>query len=454
MRTNPQKVPTLVSHTVSNGSVQLRWTFGTRLAFRFTFCYFAVYALCSGIYTVWETIPWAGVPIENWLALPFLQAAQWISLHVFHLHGIGTAIGDSNSGDTILNWIVISIIFTLAVIVSVLWTAFDRRAEAYPLLLGWLRLLLRLTLAVAMLSYGLDKVFLSQMPPPSLAVLNEALGRTSPHMLLWTTFGLRPGFQATMGMIEVIAGLLVLYRRTALLGTLITIFITCNIVLYDYFFDVGVKIYAAHLLLMALVLAAPDLSSLFSYFWWHQPTPPRGAWIPRCTRRSLRTGILILEWAVLVMALGYRSYAEAKDRLSEADQIRNVTPFIGQWHVESAQLNGEPKPLLVLSQNATVSDLYIEPFGALNLRLSDGRLVDGDVHFDAVRHSVDLDLHVADHPIAYGLDRPDESHLLLTPQAGDNQTEATLMLVRVPLPAHYPLIDEGSHLVIERMVLR
>jgi hypothetical protein len=454
MRTYPKKVPTLACHPVSDASVQSRWSFGTRLAFRFTFCYFAIYALCSGIYTVWETIPWAGSHIESWLAWPFLQAAQWIGLHIFHLHGIGTAIGDSDSGDTILNWITIAVMFTVAGIASLLWTALDRRAEAYPLLLGWFRLLLRLTLAGAMLAYGLDKVFLSQMPPPSLAVLNEALGQTSPHMLLWTMFGLRPGFQATMGMIEVIAGLLVLYRRTALLGTLITIFITCNIVLYDYFFDVGVKIYAAHLLLMALVLVAPDLDSLFSYFWRHQPMPPRGAWSPFFTRRGSHTGILILEWAVLVMALGYRSYGEAKDRLSEAYQMRNVTTFVGQWHVESAQLNGEPKPLLVPAQDATVSDLYIEPFGALNLRLSDGRLVDGDVHFDEARHSVDLDLHVSDHPIAYGLDRPDESHLVLTPKAGDNQTEATLTLVRVPLPAHYPLIDEGSHLVIDRMVLR
>lgn len=336
---------------VRDASVQSRWSFGTRLAFQFTFCYFAVYALCSGIYTVWETIPWAGSHIESWLAWPFLQAAQWIGLHIFHLHGIGTAIGDSDSGDTILNWITIAVMFTLAGIASLLWTALDRRTEAYPLLLGWFRLLLRLTLAGAMLVYGLDKVFLSQMPPPSLAVLNEALGQTSPHMLLWTMFGLRPGFQATMGMIEVIAGLLVLYRRTALLGTLITIFITCNIVLYDYFFDVGVKIYAAHLLLMALVLVAPDLDSLFSYFWRHQPMPPRGAWSPFFTRRGSRTGILILEWAVLVMALGYRSYGEAKDRLSEADQMRNMTTFVGQWHVESAQLNGEPKPLFLPAQD-------------------------------------------------------------------------------------------------------
>ena len=64
-----------------------RWTLGTRLAFRFAFCYFMTYALCSGIYTVWETIPWAGGYIEGCLAWPFLQAAQLLSPHIFHLHG-------------------------------------------------------------------------------------------------------------------------------------------------------------------------------------------------------------------------------------------------------------------------------------------------------------------------------------------------------------------------------
>jgi hypothetical protein len=439
-------------------STQVSWSFGMRLSFRLTFVYLTVYALCSGVYTIWEAIPWAGSYIESWLAWPFLQAAQWLCSHLLHLHGIGTAIGDSDSGDTILSWLVIALMFALAAIVSLLWTTLDRRVKSYPRLLGWLRLLLRLTLAVAMLAYGLDKVFLSQMPPPSLAVLNEPLGQTSPHMLLWTLFGLRPGFQATMGTVELIAGLLILYRRTALLGTLLTIFITCNIVLYDYFFEVGVKIYATHLLLMALVLAAPDLDSLLSYFWRHQPAPPQSTWTPAFTRRRSRTGVLILEWAVLIMGLGYRSYGQAKDRLSEADQIQNVEAFIGQWHVESAQLHGKPKPLLVSGPNAaareaTVSDLYIEPFGALNLRLSDYRIVDGDVHFDTARHSMTLDLHVADHPVSYALERPDESHVVLTPQADDSGTQATLTLVRIPLPKRYPLIDEGSHLILNRMIL-
>ena len=444
---------------MTDGSTEVSWRFGTRPAFRLIFVYLTIYGLCSGIYTIWETIPWAGPYIESWLAWPFLRVAQWLCLQLLHLHGIGTAIGDSDSGDTILSWLAIALMFALAAVVSLVWTALDRRENSYPRLLQWGRFLLRLTLAVAMLAYGLDKVFLSQMPPPSLAVLNEPLGQTSPHMLLWTLFGLRPGFQATMGTVELIAGLLILYRRTALLGVLLTIFITCNILLYDYFFEVGVKIYAAHLLLMAIVLAAADLESLLSYFWRHKPVVPQSAWVPYLTRRSSRTGVLILEWAVLIMGLGYRSYGEAKDRLSQIDQIQNVQSFVGQWHVQSAQLNGEPKPLLVLGQDAavqetTVSDLYVEPFGALNVRLSDHRIVDGDVHFNTASRSVTLDLHVSDHPVSYSLERPDDSHLVLTPEAADRGTEATLTLVRIPLPQHYPLIDEGSHLIMNRMVLR
>jgi hypothetical protein len=431
-----------------------RWTLGTRLAFRFAFCYFMTYALCSGIYTVWETIPWAGGYIEGCLAWPFLQAAQLLSLHVFHLHGIGTALGDnSNSGDTILNWITIGVMLALALVATLLWSALDRRRTSYPTLFGWFRFVLRLTLGVSMLSYGLDKVFLSQMPPPSLAVLNEPVGSTSPMMLLWTTIGLNPGYQIICGMAEVIAGLLILYRRTALLGAIVTAFVISNVVLYDAFFDVPVKIYATHLLLMALVVVTPDVRSLYAYFWLHQPTPPTDPWVPPTTRRGTRTAILIVEIAVVAMALGYGSYSEARDRLKFKSETRNTATFTGQWHIESARLAGKPTPLRTFD-GLTITDLYISPSGGLNVRASNGTLLDGDVRFNPAVHTVKLDMGLVDHPILYTLQQPDASHLALTPIGTDTQTASALTLVRIPLPTHYPLLDRGPRLVINRMVLR
>jgi hypothetical protein len=430
-----------------------RWSFAARLAFRFAFCYLLLYALCCGNATVWETIPWAGNYIEGWLAWPFGQAAQWLSLHVFHFHGIGTLLGDSDSGDTALNWITIGVMLAVAVVATLLWTALDRHRKAYPTLFGWFRFVLRLTLGVAMLAYGLDKVFLSQMPPPSLAVLNEPLGNTSPMMLLWTMMGLNPGYQMICGVAEVVAGLLILCRRTALLGAIVTAFVVSNVVLYDYFFDVPVKIYATHLLLMALVVIVPDLRSLFSYFWLHQPAPPTDGWVPPATRRGSRIAILVVEIAVVAMALGYRSYGEARDRLEFRAQARDTVPFTGQWHVESARLAGQPKPLLT-SDGLTITDLYVESSGGINVRALNGMLLDADIHFNQATHTVKLDMGLVDHPVVYALGQPDASHLVLTPTGNDNRTESVLTLARIPLPTHYPLLDRGSHLVIERMLLR
>jgi hypothetical protein len=429
------------------------WNLSTRLVFRFAFCYFTLYALCSGFLTVWETIPWAGGYIESWLAWPFLHAAQWLSLHVFNLHGIGTTLGSSDSGDTILNWIIVGVMLVVAIVATVVWTALDHRRQAYPSLLGWFRFTLRLTLGVAMLSYGLDKVFLDQMPPPSLAVLNEPLGNTSPMMLLWTMMGLNPGYQMICGAVEVVGGLLILCRRTALLGALVTAFAVSNVVLYDSFFDVPVKIYATHLLLMALVVVVPDLRSLYSYFWLHRPTPPMNAMVPPATRRGSRIAILTVEIAVLVMALGYGSYSETKGLLGVRARVRNTAPFTGQWHVETVRLNGQLKPLLTLD-GLTITDLYIEPSSALNVRASNGTLLDGDIHFNQARHTVKLDMGLADHPIVYALEQPNASHLVLTPTGNDARTESVLTLDRVPLPTHYPLLDRGVHLVVERMLLR
>ena len=423
-----------------------------RTAFRLVFCYFMLYALCSGFLTLWDTIPYIGSRIAGLLATPFLQGAQWSNTHLIHAEPAGTSLG-ADSGDGALNWLSVGVMLLLAIVGSFLWSIFDRRREGHAVLSMWLRFILRLTVAGAMAAYGLDKIFLSQMPPPSLAVLNEPLGSTSPMMLLWTTIGSKPGYQIATGLVELAAALLLFLRRTALLGAICTVFIMSNVVLYDYFFNVGVKIYAAHLLLMALVLVAPDLKSLVSYFWSHKPTYPRDGWTPRVASRGPQIAILAFELAVLVSSVGYRSYSEMRDRRTLKQQATNVAPFAGQWHVQSSELAGRASPL-VLQDQSLVTDLFIEPFGALNVRTSSGALLDGDVHFNEAKRNVRLDIGLSDHPIVYTLAQPDPTHLLLTPKGADSDSQPTLSLVRVTLPAHYPLLDNRPRMVIDHMDLR
>ena len=426
------------------GVEPVRWTLGTRVAFRFAFCYFLIYALCCGNATVWEVLlPKVGGYIESWLHWPFNQAALWFGQHFLHLTGVAAKLHGGGSGDRAVDWIALGVMFAVAIFATVVWSVLDRRRKAYPKLLAWFRFIIRLTLGVALFIYGMSKLFPLQMAPPSLAVLNEPLGNTSPMTLLWTLIGLDPRYEMICGAAEVIAGLLILIRRTALLGALVTAFVSTNIVLYNFFFDVPVKIYAAQLLLMSLAVIVPDMRSLFRYFWLHVPTAPGGAWAPPSKRRWFRRTIAVIEvWILFAVAVGLPidlgiSYAH------QAKSLKHPSPLTGQWHLDSTTkpyLTGDGMPMM---------DIFFEPSGRTMVRSSDGVLWRAGTTYDDKKHSLMLFSTGHDGAVLYAVTQPDPSHLVLTPTGKDAKNDGVLSLTRVPLPSHYPLLDRGFHFVNE-----
>ena len=421
-----------------------RWTPGTRLAFRFAFCYFLTYALCCGNATILEALlPVIGGYPSGWLHWPFNRAALWLGQHLFHLTGVGAKLHGGGSGDRAVDWIALGIMFVVAVVATLIWTALDRRRKAYPTLFAWFRFIIRLTLGVSMFVYGMSKLFPLQMAPPSLAVLNEPLGNTSPMTLLWTLIGLNPGYEMVCGGAEVIAGLLILFRRTALLGALITAFVTTNIVLYNFFFDVPVKIYAAQLLLMALVVIVPDMRSLFLYFWRHEPTAPSGVWAPPAERRWFRRTIAIVEvWILVVVCVGL-PIALGIGYARQLKSLKHPSPLTGQWHLDATT-----KPYLT-GDGLPMTDIFLEPSGRVMVRSSDGVLWRGGVNPDEKKHTLQLFSTGHDGSPVYAITQPDPSHLILTPTGKDAKNDGVLTLTRIPLPAHYPLLDRGFHFINE-----
>jgi hypothetical protein len=426
-----------------------RWSFATRLAFRFAFCYLMLYALGCGNATLWEVIPFhIGEHLNTWTSWPFFHAAQWLGDHLFHLTGVGAKLHGTGSGDTILHWIATGVMLAVAILLTLLWTALAelrspaRRSPAYPRLFFWFRLTLRLTLGVAMMNYGLVKLFPLQMAPPSLAVLNEPLGNTSPMTMLWTLIGLNPVYEMICGAAELSAGIFILFRRTGLLGELLTAFLATNIVLYNFCFDVPVKLYAAHLVLMSLALIVPDLPSLFNFFFLHRPSKPIDGWVKPARRYGLRTEticvIVTLLLAVLPPAFQFESYY-AHQLASE----RNPPAYTGEWHVATAT-----KPFLT-GDGIPLADIFFEPSGHVLYRSSDGVLWRGGVDRDDKKHTLQLFCTGHDGAPVYAMTQPDPTHWILTPTGDDAKTAGTLTLVRVPLPSHYPLEDRGFHFVNE-----
>jgi len=425
-----------------------RWSVGTCVAFRFGFCYLMIYALCCGNACIWEVIPFhVGEHLEDWASWPFFHAAQWLGQHWFHLTGVGAKLHDTGSGDTILNWIAVGIMLAVAIVAGLLWTVLDRKSTAYPRLFFWFRLTLRLTLGYAMLNYGFAKLFPLQMAPPSLAVLNEPLGNTSPMTMLWTLIGLNPVYEMICGAAEVAAGVLILFRRTALLGALLTAFLTTNIVLYNFCFDVPVKLYAAHLLLMSIAVLAPDMRGLCNFFLLHRPCTPVYGWTKPARRYGLRVETLVTAVVLLLVAAqgAVQLYGGYSQQLANE---RHPSPYTGQWHVDSATLNGQPKPVLT-GDGLPMTDIFLEPSGRAMLRDSATVLWRGGVHVDDKKHTLRLGSESFDQTLVYAMAQPDPTHMILTPTGKDAKTVGTLILTRVPLPAHYPLLERGFHWVNE-----
>jgi hypothetical protein len=424
----------------------VRWIPAERYGFRVACCYLLLYALSSGNDNVLYLIPKVGAKLASWLSLAWQKPAVWLVQHYFLVSGIGANIHATGSGDTAINWVGIGLMFVYAVIGASVWSILDRRLE-YRTVSEWLRFVLRLTLVIAMANYGFSKLFPMQMPPPSLAVLNEPVGSLSPMTLLWTFLGVNPAYEIAAGAAEVVAALLLFFRRTALAGAILTWFVMSNVLLFDLFFDVPVKIYAAHLVLFSIAIIAPDLRSLLDFFWRHKPASLTSLWAPAPHRRASRIAIRILEFTLALMVLAsipghYESFAQQLDR------SRNPHALTGQWHVDSATATIEgqniSKPVFT-GNGLPMADLFLEPNGRLTLRDSSGVLwrAGADVQtksgtFALYRESED--------PIVYSFSQPDPAHLVLTPTDGVN---GTLHLTRVPLPTHYPLLERGFHFVNE-----
>src|SRR5258708_21145416 len=108
-----------------------------------------------------------------------------------------------------------------------------------------------------MVDYGWHKIMPVQFPPPGPDRLLVAYGDSSPMGLLWTFMGASKPYVMFSGLIEVAGGLLLLFRRTSLLGGLLSAAVLTNVVLMNFCYDVPVQLYSSRLLVMAVLYVAP-----------------------------------------------------------------------------------------------------------------------------------------------------------------------------------------------------
>lgn len=402
------------------------WNAAKRFGFRALVIYFLLYTLPFPL----TYVPVLGGLLGQGVDAGWKSLGPWVGDKLLGLGG-HMFVGPTGSGDTTLDYVKLLIMSVIAMAGASAWSIFDRRGISHPRLAGWLVVGVRFYLGVTMLSYGWAKLIPLQFPLPSLTRLLTPYGESSPMGLLWTFMGFSPIYGAFTGAGEVIGGMLVFFNRTKTLGAAILIAVLSNIVLLNFTYDVPVKLYSSHLLLMAVGLFALDWQRVSALFLRNVTAPPalhtRLFASKRANQALVAVGVLLVGAATVQNVtrglVGYRTFGAG----------RETPPLWGIHDVESFVQEGEEVPPLLSDStrwHALVVDRPLPTvFGGSEQPGTIGVLhMDGQVSF----HTVEIELETRTLSFPQGgedvlrWERPSPDLLVMTGMWGGLSTEIRL----------------------------
>jgi uncharacterized membrane protein YphA (DoxX/SURF4 family) len=342
------------------------WPLAQRLAFRLVFVYLILYILPFPINTLDSLVTALGeivtgeapAPdqpslISQYVTRPYAefwdQAVLWTGSEVF---GVEIEYRPAGSGDTTWNYVQVFDFAILAVALTLLWTLASwcwsrlrrRSQRGYPLLFAWLWVYVRFYLAQMMIVYGSFKVIKLQFSYPGPDTLLHTYGESSPMHLLWTFMGASDGYTWFAGAGEMLGGLLLCTRRTALLGALVSFAVMLNVAALNFCYDVPVKLFSAHLVLMSLFVMAPDLPWLARVFVLGRADRARG-YTPLVRRRWLDRTLAGVRTLIVLTFVGVTLYQSYQTSMTYG-QASPEPPLYGLWEVEEFALDGKTRPPL------------------------------------------------------------------------------------------------------------
>lgn len=302
------------------------WSYKSLLSFRFIASYFLLYIFlmfASGLFE--SPFRWIGKTI---LGLDYK----------FDVNGYG-------SGDNTYAYITLFVNVLLALLISLVWSLVHSARKSYNKAFYWFLVVLRIFVILAMFLYGFVKVFQIQFQPASFVKLLQPLGEFSPMGLAWQYMGYSKGFGMFAGVMEILGGVLLIWRRTATLGAFIIIGVMSQVAMMNMMFDIPVKLFSIHLILMSLVIFMTDYKRFIAVFIKNKRTEAYDFYHP-FTSKSYHKTISIIKKVLLPTILiagcilGYLGQINISD-------INHRPTLYGIWKTETFIKNNDTiRPLI------------------------------------------------------------------------------------------------------------
>jgi len=401
---------TPTSSPTAESSPDRRWHPATLVAFRFCFVYFGLYVVLTQMIQGIIAIPKLDFPELGTLA-PLRAPVSWVGAHIL---GIAKPFPHAltGSGDRTFDWVQSFTFLLVAAVATIVWSAAARHRANHTRLYAWFRLFLRIALGTTMLTYGFIKLIPLQMPAPTLGRLLEPFGNFSPMGVLWASIGASRPYEMVVGTAEVMGGLLVMIPQTSRIGAILCLVDAADVLALNMTYDVPVKLFSFHLVLMSIFLLAMDARPLVNLFLLGRADAlrpePAVAKSPRGRRISTIAQIVFTGYVATLFAWG-----NAKSWTQYGGGAPKP-PLYGIWEVGEMTVDGVSRPAL-LGDTLRWRRTYVQRAGQMAIQRMNDSVYGYVAKLDTTAKTIALtfarDSTLPKQTLTYS--RPDADHLML-----------------------------------------
>lgn len=360
-------------------------------------------------------------------------AVAWIGQHAFRLGPV--PVPASSCGDFLVDYVQLAVTGIVACLGACAWAWRPSRVEHERQLWAALRVYARYVLGFTMLNYSVAKLFPIQFNDLGPHALETPVGEGGLMGIYWVAMSASPLYGFFGGAAELAGGLLVLFRRTALLGALVVVGVMSNVVALNVGYDICVKVFSTHCLLLAVFLAAPDLRWVMRTLTSRADAAVYGG---RPRARIVARGVKLALLAC-VLAASVRSVVAAyHDGRIGAPK----SPLFGAWNVVTFTRDGVPRAACEFERERW--RLVLIERSAFSIETIDGKRLRFKYSYDDERRVLDLS------------DRRTDTHrkLRVTGTAPDLTFEDEADGLRVTLKrkarTDYPLLEDRIDLINDK----
>lgn len=326
-----------------------QWKDYEKAAFRFFFIYFIIQA----------------VPLD-WKFYVQLFSVNWLQLNFYDLFSLSKYAPQFFSLTGYANWLVAAL---LAAIGAIVWGNVKKDSH-YDNLYYWLRVILRYRLAIGIIAYGFVKLFPLQMPYPSLSNLHTNYGDFYAWKIYFHTVGIAQGYEIFLGSIEILAGFLLLYRKTTTFGAGIIIGFTGNVFAANLAYDAGEEVYSLYLVVIALFLFAYDAPRLYHLLVQGRYTIASKFQPVFASKKIRGLRVALKAFSVfLIVLLGGATYANYTNEPYKIPSTKGLAGTYGYYDVREFRLNNELIPYSTTDSNRW-QNVVFEKWATVSIKIA------------------------------------------------------------------------------------